>query len=228
MVKNKKALLIFFGEYRSFDVLIPQLQDLDKVDIILSTWSETKRNDSMIPILKDKVYELIPHIKQCHIINPNDIPNIDSKWNTWKMYWHWKNAINNIDNPEDYDVVILHRCDLLSNWHEILNVDIKDDTVYFHHGKKPYFEKHHNAFWINDYYLFGKYNIIKDFVNRLDEDNYHLAHTSLWDVVTKYDFKYEHFLLRGYLIRDDRIELFEDLNSRNEKYNDFGCLTGPE
>ena len=35
---NKKTLLIFFGELRTFEYVIPHLKNLDKVDIMLSTW----------------------------------------------------------------------------------------------------------------------------------------------------------------------------------------------
>jgi hypothetical protein len=34
--------------------------------------------------------------------------SISIKSPSWKMYWHWKNAINNVENPEQYENVILH------------------------------------------------------------------------------------------------------------------------
>ena len=35
----KKDLLIFFGQYRTFDITMPYFKNLDKVDVIISTWS---------------------------------------------------------------------------------------------------------------------------------------------------------------------------------------------
>ena len=47
MKSDKKNLLIFFGEYRTFDYVIPHLKKLDSVDIILTTWSESKINNNV-------------------------------------------------------------------------------------------------------------------------------------------------------------------------------------
>ena len=46
MESIKKTLLIFFGELRTFEYVIPQLKNLDQVDIVLSTWNESTRFDT--------------------------------------------------------------------------------------------------------------------------------------------------------------------------------------
>ena len=167
----KKTLLIFFGELRTFEYVIPHLKKLDKVDIVLSTWNESSRFDTKFLVDDLMVTQILPYIKQYHIVNPTEITNFHLKCNSWKMYWHWKNAINNIQNPEQYETVILHRTDFISNWETILDVDIENDTIYCHHGNltNPYFKKGVNnseidGVWINDYYFFGKFDIMKIFV----------------------------------------------------------------
>ena len=51
-----KDLLIFFGEYRTFDVTMEQLQDLDKVDVIVSIWSDNISQEKL-----DLISKHIPH-----------------------------------------------------------------------------------------------------------------------------------------------------------------------
>lgn len=45
------------------------------------------------------------------------------------MYYHWKNAINHVDETK-YEKVILHRTDTVSNWQNVLNYKLEEDTLY--------------------------------------------------------------------------------------------------
>jgi hypothetical protein len=234
MEKIKKTLLVFFGELRTFEYVIPHLKDLDKVDIVLSTWNESIRFDTKFLVDEKLIYQVIPNIKQCHIVNPNDIPNFDSKFSSWKMYWHWKNAINNIENPEQYENVILHRTDLISNWETILDIDIESDTLYCHHGSltDPYFKKGINnreidGVWVNDYYFFGKFDIMKKFVNSLNKENYFLGHTGIWQSIVENNIKFKQFILQAGLMRDSSIEKLKEMKLNGTSFKPFAPLTGP-
>lgn len=226
MKPKHKTLLIFFGELRTLEYVIPHLKKLDEVDIVISTWSESKRFDSKFEVDESLLLKILPNLKQYHIIKPTQISDIDLKWNTWKMIWHWKNAINNIKNLEEYDNVIVHRTDFISNWETILDLEVENDTIYFHHGDESYDSKNPNAFWINDYYFFGKFDIVKRFINLLDDTNYPAPHLPLWDVVTKNKLSIKKFILNGFLVRDSDIE---NVNKQTlDKNIRLLRLTGPK
>lgn len=230
MITTKKTLLIFFGELRTFEHVIPHLHNLDSVDIILSTWSESNYEDTFISVDDNLIKKVLPNIKQYHIINPKEIPNLDEKYNSWKLYWHCKNAINNINNPTDYENVIFHRPDFVSNWDSILNLDIEEDTIYFHHAPHPHphFAKHNpSAFWIGDYYFFGKFDFVKKFVNSLNKDNYQEPHIGIWESVNENNIKIKNHVLKGFLARNSSLEYLQELISRNEKVAEYGFVTGP-
>lgn len=226
MLHNKKTLLIFFGELRTFEYVIPHLKELDKVDIMVSTWIESKRHNDTFQIDEDKIYEIYKNVKYCNIIDFNQIENFNLKNNSWKLYYHWKTAINNLANFEEYDNIILHRCDFLSNWHSILDLEIKDDVIYLHSGQYP--EPHHKdnptAFWVNDYYFFGKPNIIKKFINLFNKENNPSSHFDMWENISQHNIQIENFILRGSLVRDNHIE---EVCNTEINTSGLGLLTGP-
>jgi hypothetical protein len=221
MNNTKKNLLIFFGEYRTFEYIIPQLENLDKVDVIFSTWSTSKVNYVYrYEVTRDKILSILPSIKHIYITEKTPYTN---KHNTWKMYWHWKNVINNIENHEEYENVILHRCDLVSDWHKVLELDIEDNTLYIsgRPGVIEHIDKHSGIF-VNDYWFFGKFDIIKKFVNGFNKENYVVPHFPIWDVIEENNIKYSNlFIIKCLLIRDYHIEFVDYLNSNNLKLLDI-------
>ena len=236
MKSDKKNLLIFFGEYRTFDYVIPHLKKLDSVDIIFTTWSESKINNNVFLVNESKIKKILPNIKNYFITNQNEIPNIDTKSNIWKMFWHWKTTINSVIGDVEYDKVIVHRCDFISNWHEILDLELEKDTLYFHHGKNPYhkwttnpfFEnKYPNAVWINDFYFFGKLDIVKKFINFFNKDNYEVPHHPLYEALYENKINYKNHTLKGFLVRDTDIEYTNGFILRNEEISNESYLTGP-
>jgi hypothetical protein len=229
--KIKKTLLIFFGELRTFEYVVPFLNKLNKVDIVLSTWNESKIYDSSYIVNESLITKVLPQIKQYHIADAKEYNNHHP---SWKMYWHWKNAINNIENPDEYENVILHRCDMISNWETILDVEIEKDTLYCHHGSliTPYFKKGSydlktDGVWINDYYFFGKFDIMKKFVNLFNKENYPTPHIGIWEVISENNIKFQQFILNGCLIKDSNIEKLKQINLANKKFTEFSVLTGP-
>ena len=224
---NKKTLLIFFGELRTFEYVIPHLKKLDNVDVMLSTWMESKRYDGKFQIDENKIYEIYPNIKYCNIIDFKQIDDFESKNNSWKIYYHWKNSINSIKNYDEYDTVILHRCDLLSNWHTILDMDIKQDTLYLHYTNYPknHFPNIPSIFWVNDYYFFGKPNIVKKFINLFDYNDNISSHYDMWKIITEHNINIQNYILRASLVRDNNIEM-----SQKESINvsELGFLVGPD
>ena len=228
MQSIKKTLLIFFGDLRTFEYVIPQLKNLDQVDTVLSTWNESTRFDTKFLVDDKLIREILPNIKQYHIVNPDSIPDFHLKWNSWKMYWHWKNAINNVENPEQYQNVILHRTDLITNWEIILDTNIETDTLYCHHqiSNQPHFARYPDKKWVNDYYFFGRFDIMKRFINSFDKENYETPHIGIWDVISENNIKIKQYILRGLILRDIEIERLKMLNSNNTDI-DLLLLTGP-
>jgi hypothetical protein len=225
---DKKTLLILFGELRTFEYVIPILKKLNDVDIILSTWLTSSRFNSLYHVDEQMIKSVLPNVKQIHITDHTKIPNIENRGNSWKMFWHWQYSINNL-NESDYDLVIVHRCDFISNWHTILDLNIEDDTIYFHHGIKPHFKENPNAFWINDYYFFGKFDIIKTFINSFTKDTYYIPHLPIWEVITENRIKIKNHILHGFLLRDNDIEYaIEFLKSNKDTTYHLSTLTGPE
>lgn len=226
--KIKKNLLIFFGEFRTFNYVIPLLKKLDQVDIIVSTWTESNTRGEVVQINEDKIYQLHPNIKKCNVIDFKQIDNFESKNNAWKMYYHWKSAINSIQNTNEYDNVIVHRTDLLSNWHTILDLNIEEDILYFHYGdySKPHFPgpDEPDVFWVNDYYFFGKFDVVKKFINLFNKEINTSPHYDMWEVIYKNNFQIKKYILRACLVRDSDIET---INNSNLNVELIGKLIGP-
>jgi hypothetical protein len=206
---NKKTLLIFFGELRTFEDVIPHLKTLDKVDIMLSTWMVSNYDNNQYQVDENLIRSFYKDIKYCNVIDYTQIENFESKDNCWKMFHHWKTSINNIEDSKEYDIIIFHRCDLFSNWHSILDMKVTDDTLYMHTNFGNYPEEYptsnKNSYWINDYYFFGKFDIVKKFVNLLTENKIShptTSHFKIWKTISENDIKVENLILRGGLIRN--------------------------
>ena len=212
MDNNKKTLLIFFGELRTFEQVIPHLKNLDKVDVMLSTWMVSNYDNNEFQVDENLIRSIYNDIKYCNIIDYTQIENFESKDNCWKIFYHWKTSINNIEDSEKYDTIIFHRCDLLSNWHSILDVEVKDDTLYMHTDNYPedYPISNKNSYWINDYYFFGKFNIVKKFINFFNKENKTSSHFDMWEIISQNNIKFKNFILKGALIRDNNIEAMKD------------------
>jgi hypothetical protein len=220
---NKKTLLIFFGELRTFEQVIPQLKNLNKVDIVLSTWSKSRKSNNEFLVNESYINKILPNIKQLHIVDPNDISDFLKKHPTWKMYWHWKNAINNIINHEEYENVILHRCDMISDWYNLIDLEIENDTIYLETGdtNQISYIKEYSGIWVNDYCFFGKFDIMKKFINSFDKENYKVAHFPIWDVITENNIKFKELNLRTYIIKHHHAEWLKYLNSNNISFIDL-------
>jgi len=224
----KKTLLIFFGELRTFEYVIPHLKKLDKVDVMLSTWMESKRYDDKFEIDENKIHEIYPNIKYCNIVDFKQIDDFKSKNNSWKVQHHWKTSINSIKNYDEYDTVILHRCDLISNWHTILDMDTKDDTIYLHYVEYHPSQKidaYPADFWVNDYYFFGKPTLVKKFINLMNSKFNKSPHYDMWEVIDKNNINIENVVLKAALVRDKDIEWHQN-NEINP--SDLSPLQGPE
>jgi hypothetical protein len=46
-----------------------------------------------------------------------------------KMHFHWLEAINAINDNSKYDKLVLHRCDMVSNWDTLLDRNFEKDTI---------------------------------------------------------------------------------------------------
>lgn len=217
---QKNNLLVFFGEFRTFEYVVSQLVHLDKVDVIISTWSETRTSEGIYNINIEKIYKIYPNIKKIFISNLEDEKNklqIDDdailKNNNWKIFYHWNLIIDSIKDT-NYEKIIFHRCDLISNWQKILDIKIDTNKIYLHY--ENYNQSHFdnkNVFWINDYYFFGDGEIIKKFVKLFNKKNYSermSSHYNMWEIVYNHNIQIEKYILMGALINENNIDLYKE------------------
>lgn len=223
---NKKTLLIFFGELRTFEHAIPHLKKLDEVDVMVSTWMESNYGDLHFNVNETKIRSIYSDVKYFNIIDSNKIEDFNLKSNSWKLFHHWKTSINNLENLEEYDTVMFHRCDLISNWHSILELDIDDGVLYLHKDFYPeiYKPSDSDSYWINDYYFFGKPNMIKQFVNLINSEDMATSHFDMWETISKNNIKINNFILKAFLIRNENVQFIQNklINIEELPY-----LTGP-
>lgn len=236
---HKKNLLIFFGEYRTFEYIIPQLNRLNEVDIIFSTWDYTEiisinpLNNTLKTI--NEIYNTKSYINENNIKKflPNCVPIIhkindspyNEKGNLYKMHFHWIEAMNIIKDSFNYDKVILHRCDMVSNWDTLLDKNFKTDTLYIDEG-----EFCGDSFWVGDYIFAGNFNVMKNFINLFKNGKYITPtpiepHYYLGEAILKNNFKWDSLNINTSLVRYDHIKLFDKLNKANIKFLDLkkGC-----
>lgn len=209
---GNKTLLIFFGEFRTFPVIPKQLMDLDKVDIIFSTWKRIHQwgiNYTLPQSDIDLCYKLLPNIKL--LLHDDVYFGHEKIYNSSRMYYHWINAINSVEDDTKYDKVLFHRCDMISDWNIILNQEWDSDTLYVATGGPAEIDK----FWINDYYLGGDFKTIKKFVNLFKDNNDQMSHFPIGNKILEYNFNWKDLRFRTYLIRKylkDIISAFNDNN----------------
>jgi hypothetical protein len=213
-----KDLLIFFGEYRNFDVIIPQLKNLDKFDIVFSTWNFTKEF-SYVDKCPEKYLQkdiseedILKYIPSAKVI----ISKREDKYfnNTTNMIYHWKTAISEIDGDK-YNRVFLHRCDMISTFDIILDENFEDNTIYLQSEGIDT-----NGLFINDYLFAGNFNIMKHFINSFDLDESYVNHYSIGEVITKMNFSYKDIrtlnnVVKYELARYDHRMILEQLNNSN-------------
>jgi hypothetical protein len=213
-----RNLLIFFGEYRNFDVIIPQLKNLDKFDIVFSTWNFTKEF-SYVDKCPEKYFQkdiseedILKYIPSAKVI----ISKREDKYfnNTTNMIYHWKKAISEIDSNK-YNRVFLHRCDMISTFDIMLDENFEDDTIYLQSEGVDT-----NGLFINDYLFAGNFSIMKHFINSLDLDESYVNHYSIGEVITKMNFSYKDIrtlsnVVKYELARYDHRIIIEQLNNRN-------------
>ena len=219
-----KDLLIFFGEYRNFDVIVPQLKNLDKFDIVFSTWNFTKEF-SYVDKRPEKYREsdiseddILKHIPSAKVI----ISKREDKYfnNTTNMIYHWKTAISEIDDDK-YRRVFLHRCDMISTFDNLLDEDFEQDTIYLQ------FEGiDTNGLFINDYLFAGKFNIMKRFIDSFDLDESYVNHYSIGEIITKMNFPYKDIrtldsVIKYELARYEHRVILEQLNNNNVFFFDL-------
>lgn len=209
-----KDLLIFFGEYRTFDITMKQLQDLDKVDVIVSIWSDNVSQEKL-----DLISKNIPHA----VVLKTDSNELDSSLeNTARMYYHWKKVINYVDESK-YQKVILHRTDSISDWNKILDFELKENVLYVKDDGcstsngvevKRGVINHH---WVDDHFIFGNMNIMKRFINYIEYDKNYFPHFSIGNIIISNEIETINWdkIIKVFLIRNNSRKKIEDLNKNN-------------
>jgi hypothetical protein len=213
---NPRTLLILFGEYRLFDAIVHQYKNLDKVDIIFSTW-----NKSTYPIINNiteyRIKKLIPHCNP--IITNVDSPIFNKTNNIGKMHYHWITAVNSITDSKKYDKIIVHRCDLISEWSKLLDIQFEPNTLYLDNDHRDITQ---DSTWVNDVLFAGDFRVIKKFVNLFPIYNRsEESHTYIGEAILKNNIKWEELRTtigdwaNTYVVRWPNQKIIEDLNKQN-------------
>ena len=219
----KPNLLILFGEYRTFETCIPHLTFLNQFDIIFSTWdfsfhqSFDTHNNSLVTIKKYITeWDITKHIPHCVPIISNH--NLSYNYRASKMIYHWKTAVSSIAN-QSYDKIILHRCDMISTFHTLLDVEFENNILYSEPGQ--FIDGKTN--WYNDYIFAGKSDIIIKFINLFESIKYNDSHLSIANIINSNNIKTEHIKkihphYEHYIIKGNYSILLEEMNRHGVKY----------
>lgn len=167
-----KHLIIFFGQYRNFNHIVPQLK-LDGFDVITSTWDMKFSGDMggassnwREPITEEDILKFIPHAK-VKIWNHEISEEMFRFRNTANMLFHLKASITEMDSSKEYESISLHRFDLFSNIHLIQSMELKEDVLYC--DMIPSYDiTNPNTHGIQDWLFFGKPNVIKKYIETFE------------------------------------------------------------
>lgn len=190
---GKTNLFIFYGEYRTFEKIVNEIKNLNNFDVIFSTWDFCVKNGD---ITKSKIKNVCSFCKP--IISTMShfdafLSIMNGKYqktqgrnniNTTKMLYHMKVALNSVD-VDNYDMVILHRCDAISN---ITDADfslIQEDTLYIDPG-----EITETSFWVNDYCFVGKIKTMKSYIDSIPFIIYDTPHFCWGEPILEHNLKY--------------------------------------
>jgi len=224
---NNKNLLILYGEYRTFETVLPQLKKLDEVAIIFSTWDKSTNGAAPGEVNAYKEFNL----KETNIdLIQKKLPNLkllvnksnphESKSVVWKIVYHWKTALKHIKNG--YDKVFVHRCDMVSNWETVLDLDLEDNILYLDCHDDENWE---GKLWINDMFFYGKGNVVINFIESITGPLENLEppkiHKVLLDTIFNNKIKYKKTtLIKFRLVRWYLEDFFKELTKSNINYID--------
>lgn len=226
-----KNLFIFFGEYRTFDTIIQQLDIPSNFDVVFSTWNMSIKYlvgdfdiNNPISTQPQRVLRKITN-NDIDIHNKNIktfIHPINKKflYNTTNMIFHWQFVINSVDETR-YDNVILHRCDMLSKINEINLNKIQNHILYCDPGLIG--EK---GLWMGDYLFLGKFDIIKKFVNAFELIDYTEPHFPLGNKIIELNIQYKSINScfdnsYSHIIAAEQQHFIDELNKKNIKILDY-------
>lgn len=167
-----KHLIIFFGQYRNFDSIAPQL-NLDEFDVIASTWNMKYSGERggaagnwRGPITEDDILKFIPHAKVK--VWDYEFSEMMFKFrNTANMLFHFKAALDMMDITKLYQSITLHRFDLFSNIHKIHSMEL-GDGLYCDTTGEVEMNLHQNQLRIQDWLFFGKQHTIQKYIREFE------------------------------------------------------------
>ena len=168
-------LIIFFGQYRNFDYIVPQL-NLNGFDVIASTWNMKysgvgagAAGDWREPITETDILKYIPNAKVK--LWDYEFSELAFKFrNTANMLFHFKAGLSMIDEGKMYKSITLHRFDLFSDIHKIQEMDLGDSLYCDTTGEFEGGNGSDGVLRLQDWMFFGKQHIIKRYVDSFEYD----------------------------------------------------------
>ena len=202
-----KFAVIAYGPYREFDTAVKYWDFLNYLDcdVYVSTWSNSKQENSILNIKKEinvteeMILKYIPNAK-IQITDESKIKWV--KWVTDKMIYHWKTGMKMVlDNDIKYDMVILMRLDTIYYFDENrMKGQFHINTI---HGIGPL----HEDGFINDTIFMGDPELMKDFIFQ-QRDVYNRDHYAIGEILKRYS--YENLNILAGILRPNIVDLKED------------------
>lgn len=230
----KKNLIVFFGEYRTFDSVIKTFKNINEYDVFVVTWSETVLwssdglTSTKIKISEELIQKQLPDATVIVSDKEYSFPQEFGISNLKNMLYHWKVAINSIDGSK-YEKILFHRTDCVSNCDELFNCNFDDDILYLDTG---YNSGLPNINWVGDYFFGGKFDILHKFINsfKIDElDTSKSPHKLIGERVEAHNFKYEDiktfFKIKATLIKQNSKPCLDRLILENKNVLDEESFT---
>lgn len=174
-----KTAVLVYGEYREFDNVVESWKVLNTFDcdFYFSTWNKSKQNNNSLGIFKefdvtkDMILKYYPQAI-VDIRNPYDYVDCSDWWgSSAKIYNHWKNCVKLLDDSKkEYDFILILRPDLYLSFkeehtkfpYEILKSLYEKNSLFMIGGYRRYDDiQTDTIFFAADYFIFGKYNIVK-------------------------------------------------------------------
>jgi hypothetical protein len=170
-----KIAVIAYGEYREFETAVNSWPFInsDEYDVFISTWNISKYENEKLNINLneivdiDKIKSIIP-TSTVSILNVDEYIRIYELPNIYKMFFHWNNGLNLIENSGNlYDYIILTRMDSFFIKKTMNAIDeIKSLKLYTLYGDS---EINLNTLFptTQDIFFIGHYNIISNFIRNI-------------------------------------------------------------
>lgn len=189
-----KVAVLVVGEYREFKIAINSWSFIknNNIDYYVSTWEESNQEGYIDKILEKDFTDYLPNIKNIEIHSKEKIHISDGNIDTSQAFrFNWMYCYETLLEKMEsqnlkYDAMMIIRPDLwLENKKDFLTdtfiKQLKDNTIYHVHPKYKN--------WINDLMFYGKFNVMMDFISKVQYQP--IEHNNLGRIIDREKYNTE-------------------------------------